>query len=169
MQKIGFGGSCHWCTEAIFRSLYGVTAVSQGWITSNGDNNTPSEAVIVNFEPDNISLATLIAIHLHTHSCTTNHGMRSKYRSAVYVFDDEQAKATEEILREQQADFNKPIITQVLPFFSFKLNEESYLDYYYKNPSKPFCQNVVNPKLKALVARFSDAIAPGRLQHLQDV
>ena len=167
MQKIGLGGSCHWCTEAIFRSLYGVTTVEQGWITSSDDHNTPSEAVIVNFEQDKISLAMLVAIHLHTHSCTANHTMRGKYRSAVYTFDDEQAKATKDILREQQADFNDPIITKVLPFALFILNEESYLDYYYKNPLKPFCQNVVNPKLRALLARFSKSVAPGRLHHLQ--
>jgi peptide-methionine (S)-S-oxide reductase len=47
VSKIGFGGSCHWCTEAIFLSLKGVTAVKQGWIASDGQNSTFSEAVIV--------------------------------------------------------------------------------------------------------------------------
>lgn len=69
MQKIGLGGSCHWCTEAIFRSLKGVSTVEQGWIASDGENTTLSEAVIVNFSPNEITLETLIAIHLHTHSC----------------------------------------------------------------------------------------------------
>lgn len=37
IQKIGLGGSCNWCTEAIFRSLKGVTKVKQGWISSDGE------------------------------------------------------------------------------------------------------------------------------------
>jgi peptide-methionine (S)-S-oxide reductase len=168
MQKIGFGGSCHWCTEAIFRSLKGVTTVEQGWIASNGDNNTPSEAVVVTFG-ETTSLETLIAIHLHTHSCTANHDIRSKYRSAVYTFIDDQAIEANKALKDLQVDFAQPIITQVLPFQSFRLNEENYLDYYYKDPSKPFCQNIVNPKLKELLARFKDEIHPARQAHLQSL
>ncbi|WP_269200069.1 peptide-methionine (S)-S-oxide reductase [Pseudoalteromonas luteoviolacea] len=28
-NKLGLGGSCYWCTEAIFRSLNGVEKVEQ--------------------------------------------------------------------------------------------------------------------------------------------
>ena len=169
MQKIGFGGSCHWCTEAIFRSLKGVSTVEQGRIASDGENTKPSEAVIVSFDPVVITLATLIAIHLHTHSSTTHHSMRGKYRSAIYIFANEQADAAEQALKSLQADFKKPIITKVLPFQFFKLNEENYLDYYYKDPSKPFCRNIVNPKLKELLTRFKNEIDPERLAHLQSL
>jgi peptide-methionine (S)-S-oxide reductase len=169
MQKIGFGGSCHWCTEAIFRSLRGVSSVEQGWIASDGENSTPSEAVIVHFDPGKINLKTLISIHLHTHSCTAEHAMRSKYRSAVYTFNQEQAREGEKVIKDLQADFEAPIITKVLPFQSFKVNEEHYLDYYYKDPSKPFCQNIVNPKLKELLNRFRNQIDPAKQVHLQSL
>jgi peptide-methionine (S)-S-oxide reductase len=162
MQKVGFGGSCHWCTEAIFRSLKGVTEVQQGWISSDGENTAPSEAVIVSFEETEISLQTLIAIHLHTHSCTATHSMRDKYRSAVYTFNDRQAAEAQTVIKGLQAEFEQPIITKVLPFQTFRLNEETYLDYYYKDPSKPFCQNIVNPKLKELIRRFQKHISPQR-------
>jgi len=59
------------------------------------------------------------------------------------------------------------VITRVLPFVDFKLNEENYLNYYYKNPTKPFCQNIVNPKLKELLAEFSKHIDARRLDHLR--
>jgi peptide-methionine (S)-S-oxide reductase len=159
MQKIGFGGSCHWCTEAVFRSLKGVVTVEQGWISSDGENTQPSEAVIVNFDPAEIELLTLIAIHLNTHSCTSEHDMRSKYRSAVYTFNNAQVEKTTQAIEDLQTDFGEPIITKVLHFQTFKLNEENYLDYYYKDPSKPFCQNIVNPKLKTLTAKFPKHIS----------
>ena len=169
MGKIGFGGSCHWCTEAIFRSLKGVNEVQQGWIASEGENTTPSEAVIVHFEPSEISLETLIVVHLHTHSCTAEHTMRSKYRCAVYTFTEDQAAVATRALHDLAVDFEQPIITRILPFQSFKLNEKNYLDYYYKDPSKPFCQNIVNPKLKELLAKFADHIAPERRAQLNSL
>jgi hypothetical protein len=49
--------------------------------------------------------------------------------------------------------------TKVLPFHSFKLNEENYLDYYHKDPARPFCRNIENPKLKELLSRFAKHIS----------
>ena len=86
LYKIAFGGGCHWCTEAVFQSLKGVEKVEQGFITSYDQNNTFSEAVIVDFNTEKIDLKTLVEIHLHTHKSTSNHSMRKKYRSAIYVF-----------------------------------------------------------------------------------
>ena len=40
MVTIGFGGGCHWCTEAVFQPLEGVSEVRQGFIRSDG----PDEA-----------------------------------------------------------------------------------------------------------------------------
>ena len=65
--KIALGGGCHWCTEAVFQSLKGVEKVNQGYVASTGENNWFSEAVIVHFNDEIITLKTLIEIHLHTH------------------------------------------------------------------------------------------------------
>ena len=35
LRKLGLGGGCHWCTEAVFQSLVGVERVRQGFITSD--------------------------------------------------------------------------------------------------------------------------------------
>jgi len=165
MDKIGFGGSCHWCTEAIFQSLNGVTEVMQGWISSEGKDSTFSEAVIVLFEPSRIPLKILIAIHLHTHSCTSNHSMRQKYRSAVYTFDKNQSQLAENEILNLKDDFEKPIITRVLSFKDFKLNTENYLNYYYKNREKAFCKNFVTPKLRILLDRFADTVNFKKFRH----
>jgi peptide-methionine (S)-S-oxide reductase len=170
ITKIGLGGSCHWCTEAIFASLHGVVKAEQGWISSTGENDSFSEAVIVHFDATVISLKRLIEIHLHTHSCTSTHSMRKKYRSAVYYFIHLQGMQEQvvESLRQLQADFNDKIITQVLPFVNFKLNQPPYLDYYYSNPKKPFCENVINPKLKILLSRFPKQTDQAKLCHLKE-
>ncbi|MCF6244954.1 MAG: peptide-methionine (S)-S-oxide reductase [Sulfurovum sp.] len=159
MQRIGFGGSCHWCTEAIFQQLRGVSLVEQGWISSTHPNaTTPSEAVIVHFDDTLITLDILTEIHLFTHNATSNHNLREKYRSAVYTFTDAQYQETNGILQEKQKLFEKPLVTKVYPFEAFKLNDEQYLDYYKSNPQKPFCQMRVEPKLKVLLERFGEFI-----------
>jgi len=154
-EKIAFGGGCHWCTEAIFDHLKGVSLVEQGWVNSTDEvARAFSEAVIVHFDAQIISLNTLIEIHLFTHNSTSNHAFRKKYRSAVYSFSKEQELESQEILREKQKMFEKPLVTRVYPFSSFKLNEDQYLGYYKKNPEKPFCQVRIEPKLKVLFERF---------------
>lgn len=155
IQEIGFGGGCHWCTEAVFQSLKGVGHVQQGWIASTGKNEAFSEAVLVNFDRQQIDLKTLIEIHLHTHKSTSNHSMRKKYRSAVYTFTAAQKKMAERLVKQLQTNFDKPIITQVLPFQAFKSSEASVQNYYVKNPKKPFCTTFIEPKLKIVLAKFS--------------
>ncbi len=151
MQKIGFGGGCHWCTEAMFNSLKGMQKVEQGWINS-------SEAVIVYFDENQISMDTLIEIHLFTHSSTSEHSFREKYRSAVYSFTDSQESEAIDILHVKQKLFNKPLITKVYPFEDFKLNEEKYLNYYEKNSDKPFCKSYIEPKLKVLLKKYAEYV-----------
>lgn len=155
LKKVGFGGSCHWCTEAVFDALRGVDHVEQGWIRSTAPNDEWSEAVIVHFDASIIDLGTLLTIHLYTHSCTSTHPMRQKYRSAVYTYNAQQNAIAEQQLKQLQAEFEHPIITRVLPFVDFKLNDEKYLDYYKKNPDKPFCQLYINPKLQRIREQFN--------------
>jgi peptide-methionine (S)-S-oxide reductase len=166
-SKIALGGGCHWCTEAVFQSLLGVLKVEQGYVASIGDNSSFSEAVIVYFNSEEISLKTLIEIHLHTHRSTSNHSMRSKYRSAVYTFSEVQRQEVEQIIETFQKLFEKKLITQVFPFQNFKASRSEITNYYYKNPKKPFCESFINPKLKLLLDQFTSAVNQEKLKHLK--
>lgn len=145
-SKIGFGGGCHWCTEAYFQALKGVEKVEQGWINSSNPNNIFSEAVIVYYDPKIISLKILIAIHLNTHAATKKHRYRTKYRSAVYVFDKKVEKV-QKLIDENQTGFDEQIITTALVFGEFKLNTEKQQNYYKKNKEGAFCERYISPKL----------------------
>ncbi|MGF1757115.1 N-acetyltransferase [Photobacterium sagamiensis] len=158
MQKVGTGGSCHWCTEAVFLSLKGVTTVVQGWLASAGEDDSLSEGVIIEFDEQLISLCTLIEVHLHTHSCTSNHPLRHRYRSAVYAYTEPQKEAAKACLTELQADFDKPVVTKALICKEFMPSRQQIQDYYYSNPDKPFCTTQITPKLKRLLERFGDIV-----------
>lgn len=168
IEKIGFGGGCHWCTEAVFQHLKGVEKVEQGWIASEGENFTFAEAVNVHFNPEIISLEILIEIHLHTHKSTSNHSMRQKYRSGVYVFSENQKIQTEEIVEKLQPKFNNKLITKVYPFKEFKASREQIQNYYKKNPQKPFCEFFINPKLKVLLKNYTNYTKTEELTHLEE-
>lgn len=140
---------CHWCTEAYFQSLLGVEIVEQGWINSLPPNDAYSEAVIVHYNSELIPLHLLITVHLHTHSSTKKHSFRQKYRSAVYVFDGK-IEESQTLISQCQADFNEPIITQVLPFQNFKLNIEQQHNYYQNNKESIFCKRYIPQNWKSL-------------------
>lgn len=158
LEKVGLGGGCHWCTEAVFQPLKGVQKVDQGFVASFGNHSSFSEAVIVYFDTALISLKRIVEIHLHTHSCTSIHNRREKYRSAVYTFNEKQKINTGKILQNFQGLFNEPLITQVLPFKEFKLSSEEFQNYYRKNPKRPFCQTYIEPKLRKISREFSENI-----------
>ncbi|TQV77204.1 peptide methionine sulfoxide reductase [Aliikangiella marina] len=186
---VGLGGECHWCTEGIFQSLLGVTAVNQGWIkprlsvepssqfreansnfkileSDKADSTQPSfsEAIEVYFNPKIISLTTLIEIHLYTHASTANHSLRNRYRSAVYTYDEYQQQQATHILESLATRFDQPLVTRVLQFNEFKLNKNEYLNYFYQSPDKPFCQSYIHPKLRLLLTRFNDSVDTDKLQ-----
>ncbi|WP_299885907.1 peptide-methionine (S)-S-oxide reductase [uncultured Lacinutrix sp.] len=158
LTKIAFGGGCHWCTEAVFQSLKGAIKVEQGFVASVDVNNSFSEAVIVHFQAKDISLKTLIEVHLLTHKSTSNHSMREKYRSAIYTFSAAQEKQALDLLDYFQTEFSNQIITQVLPFSEFKASNDAFQNYYLKDPEKPFCKQFINPKLDVLKKKFSEHI-----------
>ncbi len=165
-KKIGFGGGCHWCTEAVFQSLNGVHDVQQGWIASDGEAVAFSEAVIVEYDATIIPLEVLIEVHLRTHKSTSEHSMRTKYRSAIYVYNQDEEAIISEIIEDLQPKFSDQLVTQVLLFLKFKPSREEIVNYYYKNPQKPFCETFITPKLKLLLKEFS---AFTKIENLQFV
>lgn len=126
MEKIGFGGGCHWCTEAVFQSLHGAEKVEQGFIKAGPPHDSFSEAVLIKFDPTVIPLEILIEVHLITHASTSRHKMRGKYRSAIYVFDSRQASKSKSALKILELNFGEPLVTQILYNKEFKLSDQRF-------------------------------------------
>jgi peptide-methionine (S)-S-oxide reductase len=163
--QIGLGGGCHWCTEGVFQSLIGINEVKQGWISAI-ESPTFSEAIIVDYNPETISAKDLIEIHLHTHSSTSNHSMRDKYRSAVYAFTENEKKEYDKIIDDLQCTFGNKLITKVYSFQDFKLNKEDYLNYLYTKEDNQFCKNYIHPKLSLLMQKFSSKVNKKQINKL---
>ena len=160
METIGFGGGCHWCTEGVFQALREVAQVDQGFIRSEVPWEAAAEGVIVGFDPAVISLATLIEVHLRTHSANGTYSPGGRYRSAVYVFTAEQ-RAVAELAIDQFASASREAPrTLVLAFVGFEPSEPRYRNYYRTDPQRPFCRRYIDPKLDFIRRHFTDNALP---------
>jgi peptide-methionine (S)-S-oxide reductase len=160
LNRIGFGGGCHWCTEGVFQMLAGVDEVEQGFIRSDPPADSFAEGVIVHFRPPVIDLPTLIEVHLRTHDATAPYVATSKYRSAIYVDEDEQRERACAALSSLQLDFEKAVQTRVLALRDFKWSDERFRNYYANDPERPFCRRYIDPKLDIIRRDFAGLLAP---------
>ena len=141
-----FGGGCHWCTEAVFQHVDGVTRVEQGFAASAPPDDALSEAALVTWDERAVGLGELIGVHLDTHAAGSDHALRAKYRSAVYVMSDRQGEAARRFLAAEAA-LRGPLVTRVMPLVRFEPSPERYRDYYRRRPDAPFCRTHIAPKL----------------------
>ncbi len=172
-ERATFGGGCFWCLDAIFRRTKGISKVTSGYAGGHTDNPNynmlheqetgHAESVQVEFDPDIISYETLLEIFWTSHNPTTpnqdgaNHG--SEYRSIIF-YDNASQKATAEQSIAQVATtiWDEPIVTEILPIGKFYPAEGYHQDFYNKQPSNPYCEIVINPKLDKFRKHFTEYV-----------
>jgi peptide methionine sulfoxide reductase msrA/msrB len=147
-----FAGGCFWCTEADFEKVPGVVKVISGYTGGQKENPTYEEvssgttghveAVQVYYDPTKVTYQELLDFFWR-HIDPTDPGGQfvdrgTQYRSVIFYHDEEQkrlAEASKNALAKS-GRFNKPIVTEILPFTKFYEAEEYHQDYYKKNPLK---------------------------------
>jgi peptide-methionine (S)-S-oxide reductase len=170
LDTITLAGGCFWCTEAVFERLRGVTSVVSGYAASHAANPSyeevcsgrtgAAEAIQVTFDPSIISLETLLDIFWHMHDPTTlnrqGNDVGTQYRSGIYYANDEQkqtALASKEAL-EKSGAYKKPVVTEIVPFTNFYPAEVYHKEYYDRNRYQPYCQYVIDPKVRKLLKEY---------------
>lgn len=168
-----FGGGCFWCTEAVFKMLKGVTSVMPGY--AGGSMENPSyervvtgatghaEVIQIEFDPSKIAFKDLLTVFFTSHDPTTLNrqgaDVGTQYRSVVLYTNDEQKKVAEEYIAEIDAEHaGPPVTTEVKPLDMFYPAEDYHRDYYSKNVESPYCQIVINPKLKKVKEKFAQLL-----------
>lgn len=161
METVGFGGGCHWCTEGVFQILRGVSEVNQGFLQSTAPNDAWAEGVIVRFDPDIIPLEILLEVHLRTHTANSGYSPNGRYRSAVYVEYAEQHRRIATAISNLTDVIETAERTKVLTLVGFNSSEERYRNYYRTDPTRPFCQRYIDPKLAMLRRDFARYVLDG--------
>ena len=171
-SSIVLGGGCFWCLEAYFKQLNGVLSVVSGYAGGNIKNPSYSlvssgssghaEVVQITYEPNIISLPTLLEIFFTMHNPTTpdqqGADMGSQYRSIILVSNENDAKTAFGVMSKMQKSWPNPIVTQVEQLKVFYPAENYHQNYYQNNSSAPYCQIVINPKLIKFKQKFSGLI-----------
>ncbi len=160
MQKVGFGGGCHWCTEGVFQALNGVAQVDQGFIQSEAPWDAWAEGVILHFDSAIISLETLAEVHLRTHSASGIYSPDGRYRSAIYIVSEDQHVQAAQTIARFAKEQDQPVRTMVLPLLGFKPSDVRYRNYYRTDPDRPFCRRYIDPKLDYIRRHFADIALP---------
>ena len=174
LQIATFAGGCFWCTEAVFLKLEGVEKVVSGYTGGNIKNPAyreictgrtgHAEAIQITFNDNKISFSELLEVFFATHDPTTlnrqGNDVGTQYRSAIFCSDENQKNTAEEFLRllEKETIFKDTIVTEITALGIFYMAEEDHQNYYNLNKEQPYCQFVIQPKLKKLVQYFNEKL-----------
>ena len=170
---IYLGGGCFWCTESVYKKINGVISITPGYMGGNNPNPTYEEVCegytnhveVIKVKYDHsLSLDQVLSIFFSTHDPTSINrqgaDVGTQYRSAVFCNQDER-KAVIDFIKnlETKNIFEDKIVTEVNDIVPFYEAENYHHDFFKKNPQNPYCQAVINPKLKKLRSNFSDLIS----------
>lgn len=138
-----FAEGCFWGSEDTFRQVPGVVATAVGYTGGHTDNPTykaicshgtgHAEAVLVEFDPAQVSYDKLLDIFFATHDPTTLNrqgpDVGDQYRSAIFTLSPDQAQAAKAARVRAQASFKKPIVTEIQPLGRFWKAEDYHQQY----------------------------------------
>lgn len=147
------GMGCFWGAERLFWQTPGVYATAVGYAGGHTPNPTyeevcsgrtgHTEAVLVVYEPDQVSYEQLLKVFWEGHDPTQ--GMRqgndrgTQYRSAIYYTDDQQREdaegSREAFQKALRAAGHGEITTEIAPLGEFYYAEDYHQQYLYKVPN----------------------------------
>lgn len=167
-----FGGGCFWCTEAVFDELAGVLEVIPGYAGGevknptyrqiSGGNTGHAEVVQVRYDPRKTTYDKLLQVFFATHDPTTRNRQGedtgTQYRSIIFYHKKAQRLKANKVIQELQSSFDKPIVTELVPFSNFYKAEQEHIDNYRNSPDKANCRVAISAKLQKLRAQFADGL-----------
>ncbi|GAU78098.1 peptide-methionine (S)-S-oxide reductase MsrA [Fusibacter sp. 3D3] len=148
MKRIVLAGGCFWGMEAYFERLDGVIETEVGY--ANGETKAPTynevcsnttghaEVLDIHYDPEAVSLETLLAHFWKVIDPTLLNrqggDIGSQYRTGIYFTDSSDLQVIESSKSEAQKQYDKSIVTEVLPLDYYYPAEAYHQMYLKKNP-----------------------------------
>ena len=172
-QTATLGGGCFWCTEAVFQEVKGIESVVSGYSGGTVPGHPTyreicsgltghAEVIQLTFDPNVISYKDILVIFMTTHDPTTLNRQGAdrgtQYRSVIFYHDDAQKEISETVVKELQAYFEDPFVTEISPLVTFYEAEREHQNYYRDHPNQGYCSFVITPKLTKLRKLHEDKL-----------
>lgn len=174
LELATLAGGCFWCTEAVFQRLNGVEEVLSGFTGGNIKNPAyreiisgrtgHAEAIQIRYNPEVISFQDLLYVFFATHDPTTlnrqQNDVGTQYRSAIFYHSDAQKETAVKVIAEleEKGIFENKIVTEISAVKDFHIAEKEHQDFYNQHRQQPYCQFIIDPKIKKLSEVFSDKL-----------
>lgn len=146
------GAGCFWGVQAYFDQVPGVIETTVGYSGGHVANPTyemvcshtsgHAEVTKVEFDLEKISYADILRQFFRMHDPTQLNrqgpDVGDSYRTAIFYFDDAQRETAEKVKAEQQAKFDKPIVTEITkagPFYE----AEDYHQKFFEKTGRGAC------------------------------
>lgn len=144
-----FAGGCFWCMQPAFDGLTGVSETTLGYAWGDARNanyekvsmgvTKHKEAIQIVYDPTRVTYMTLLEIYRKQIDPTDPNGQfadkGTQYQTAIYFHTPEQeadALASKKILSDTKR-YDKPIVTEIMPYINFFPAEEYHQKYYQKS------------------------------------
>ena len=152
LQQIIFGLGCFWGAEKVFWQQAGVYTTAVGYsagVTRNptyqevcSGQTAHNEVVLVVFDPNIISLQTLLTLFWESHDPTQGMGQGNdrgtQYRSGIYTFSEQQKEQALQSRAHYQQQLSRTgygdITTEIIAAAPFYYAEDYHQQYLAKNP-----------------------------------
>jgi len=165
MEEVAtLGGGCFWCIEAVYIRIPGILSVKSGY--AGGKTESPTykeictgttghaEVIQIRFENTRISYAQILDVFWHSHDPTTldrqGNDVGTQYRSVIFSHDATQKEIAQRSKTESAYLFKSPIVTEITDLVHFYEAENYHQNYFKNNPTNPYCNYVILPKLEKL-------------------
>jgi peptide-methionine (S)-S-oxide reductase len=171
-------GGCFWCTEAVYRQLDGVLAVTPGY--AGGTRETAdyetvcsgrtkhAEAIRIAYDPARLTYGQLLRVffsgaHDPTQRNRQGNDVGPQYRSALFPADADQRRVAEAYIKQlnDAGAFTGPIATTIEPDAEFYEAEAYHHDYARRNPMQGYIKAVSMPKVRKLEKYFPERVKKG--------
>ncbi|MBI4945817.1 MAG: peptide-methionine (S)-S-oxide reductase MsrA [Bacteroidetes bacterium] len=173
-----FGAGCFWCVEAQFQMLDGVIKVESGFSGGNVKNpsyrevctGTTGHAEVCNivYDSKKISYEEMLYAFWQTHDPTQlnrqGNDIGTQYRSVIFYHSENQKQLAEQYKKKLNDEkvFDKPVVTEILPFTVFYKAEDYHANYYKNNGEESYCQFVIKPKVEKFQKVFKGKLKPAK-------
>lgn len=170
LKTATFAAGCFWCMEALFESIDGVGDVVSGY--SGGQSQNPSyhdhgnhaEAVQFSYDPEKVSLETLLRVFWKSHDAADGSGVAPdfgpSYRPILFYRTPEEKAEIERVKALVQKDYSKPIATEIVPFEKFWQAEDYHQNYVMLNPGNSYVRNVSLPRVREGLEALKESPKP---------